>query len=71
MAAPLEGVFVPQPPNPNVAPAAYSAQYLNQANNQLKLYLSLLASNQFEIVKFINSPSLLFFYYHHPIYIYF
>lgn len=54
MAAPLEGVFVPQPPNPNVAPAAYSAQYLNQANNQLKLYLSLLATNQFEIVKFIN-----------------
>lgn len=55
MAAPLEGVFVPQPPNPNVAPAAYSSQYLNQANNQLKLYLSLLASNQLEIVKFINS----------------
>jgi len=55
MAAPLEGVFVPQPPNPNVAPAAYSSQYLNQANNQLKLYLSLLASNQLEIVKFINT----------------
>jgi hypothetical protein len=55
MAAPLEGVFVPQPPNPNVAPPTYSAQYLNQANNQLKLYLSLLASNQLEIVKFINT----------------
>jgi hypothetical protein len=55
MAAPLEGVFVPQPPNPNVAPAAYSSQYLNQANNQLKLYLSLLATNQLEIVKFINT----------------
>lgn len=55
MAAPLEGVLVPQPPNPNVAPPAYSAQYLNQANNQLKLYLSLLASNQLEIVKFINT----------------
>lgn len=55
MSAPLEGLFVPQPPNPNTAPAAYSPQYVNQANNQLKLYLSLLASNQFEIVKFINS----------------
>jgi hypothetical protein len=55
MAAPLEGLFVPQPPNPNTAPAAYSPQYVNQVNNQLKLYLSLLASNQFEIVKFINS----------------
>jgi hypothetical protein len=53
--APLEGVFVPQPPSPNVAPAAYSSQYVNQANNQLKLYLSLLASNQLEIVKFINT----------------
>lgn len=55
MAAPLEGLFVPQPPNPNVAPPAYSAQYQNQINNQLKLYLSLLASNQLEIVKFINT----------------
>lgn len=55
MAAPLEGVFVPQPPNPNVAPPTYSAQYQNQINNQLKLYLSLLASNQLEIVKFINT----------------
>lgn len=53
--APLEGIFVPQPPSPNVAPAAYSSQYVNQANNQLKLYLSLLASNQLEIVKFINT----------------
>lgn len=55
MSAPLEGLFVPQPPNPNVAPPAYSAQYQNQINNQLKLYLSLLASNQLEIVKFINT----------------
>lgn len=55
MAAPLEGIFVPQPPNPNGAPAAYSPQYFNQVNNQLKLYLSLLSANQFEIVKFINS----------------
>lgn len=55
MAAPLEGVFVPQPPNPNVAPPAYSSQYVNQVNNQLKLYLSLLSSNQLEIVKFINT----------------
>lgn len=55
MSEPLEGVFVPQPPNPNVAPAAYFPQYFNQANNQLKLYLSLLASNQLEIVKFINT----------------
>ena len=54
MSEPLEGVFVPQPPNPNVAPAAYFPQYFNQANNQLRLYLSLLASNQLEIVKFIN-----------------
>ena len=55
MSEPLEGVFVPQPPNPNVAPAAYFPQYFNQANNQLRLYLSLLASNQLEIVKFINT----------------
>jgi hypothetical protein len=55
MAAPLEGVFVPQPPNPNVAPQVYSPQYVNQINNQLKLYLSLLAGNQLEIVKFINT----------------
>lgn len=55
MSEPLEGVFVPQPPNPNVAPAVYMPQYFNQANNQLKLYLSLLASNQLEIVKFINT----------------
>jgi hypothetical protein len=55
MAAPLEGVFVPQPPNPNVAPQVYSAQYQNQINNQLKLYLSLLAGNQLEIVNFIKS----------------
>lgn len=55
MAELLEGVFVPQPPNPNVAPQVYSAQYVNQINNQLKLYLSLLAGNQLEIVKFINS----------------
>jgi hypothetical protein len=55
MSAPLEGVFVPQPPNPNVAPQAYSAQYQNQINNQLKLYLSLLAGNQLEIVNFIKS----------------
>lgn len=55
MAAPLEGVFVPQPPNPNVAPQSYSPQYVNQINNQLKLYLSLLASNQLEIVNFIKS----------------
>jgi hypothetical protein len=51
----MQELIVPNPPNPNVAPAAYAPQYHNQINNQLKLYLSILSNNQLEIVKFINS----------------
>lgn len=52
---PLEDVLVPSPPNPNVAPAGYSPQYHNQINNQLKLYLNRISTNQQEIVEFIRS----------------
>ena len=52
---PLDNVDVPSPPNPNVAPAVYLPQYHNQINNQLKLYLNRLSSNQLEIVNFIKS----------------
>jgi hypothetical protein len=52
---PLEDIDVPAPPNPNVAPAAYMPQYHNQINNQLRLYLNRLSSNQSEIIKFIQS----------------
>jgi hypothetical protein len=50
----MRELIVPNPPNPNVAPAAYIPQYHNQINNQLKLYLNTLSANQLEIVKFIN-----------------
>lgn len=52
---PLDNVDVPSPPNPNVAPAVYMPQYHNQINNQLKLYLNRISSNQLEIVNFIKS----------------
>lgn len=52
---PLETLEVPAPPNPNVAPAAYTPQYHNQINNQLKLYLNRISNNQQEIVEFIRS----------------
>jgi len=52
---PLETLEVPAPPNPNVPPAAYSPQYHNQLNNQLKLYLNRISNNQQEIVEFIRS----------------
>jgi hypothetical protein len=52
---PLENIDAPAPPNPNVAPAAYMPQYHNQINNQLKLYLNRLSTNQSEIIKFIQS----------------
>ncbi len=52
---PLENIDAPAPPNPNVAPAAYSPQYHNQINNQLKLYLNRLSANQSEIIDFIQS----------------
>ena len=52
---PLEDIDAPSPPNPNFAPVAYSSQYQNQINNQLKLYLNRLSANQSEIIKFIQS----------------
>jgi hypothetical protein len=51
----MQELIVPAPPNPNLAPQAYFPQYHNQLNNQLRLYLNTLASNQREIVEFINS----------------
>lgn len=51
----MQELIVPNPPNPNLAPQAYMPAYHNQINNQLKLYLNLISSNQAEIVKFINS----------------
>jgi hypothetical protein len=50
----MQELIVPAPPNPNLAPQAYFPQYHNQLNNQLRLYLNTLASNQREIVEFIN-----------------
>jgi hypothetical protein len=51
----MRELIVPAPPNPNLAPQQYTAQYHNQLNNQLKLFLNTLSVNQLEIVKFINS----------------
>ena len=51
----MRELIVPAPPNPNLAPQQYTAQYHNQLNNQLKLFLNTLSTNQLEIVKFINS----------------
>jgi hypothetical protein len=50
----MQELIVPAPPNPNLAPQAYFPQYHNQLNNQLRFYLNTLASNQREIVEFIN-----------------
>jgi len=50
----MQELIVPAPPNPNLAPQAYFPQYHNQLNNQLRLYLNTLASNEREIVEFIN-----------------
>lgn len=51
----MKELIQPAPPNPNLAPQAYSPQYHNQAGNQLKLYLNQTGNNQSEIIKSVNS----------------